>query len=152
MPRSPELALLALQGFHVVFLLLHDWVPLGPLNDVSAVRRENSLPHLIINSLLVAGLFAFGFGASVHFYGRVYPGWLHQWLFVSYGLLFLGEIRAWWIPYLVQPEPARAARYQSMFGRTHAFLPVRNGMVPNTLHVMLHAATLATVFLLSRMP
>ena len=39
----------------------------------------------------------------------------------------------------------RAARYRALFGGTHAFLPGRNGIVPNTLHVALHAATLATL-------
>jgi hypothetical protein len=36
-----------------------------------------------------------------------------------------------------------------MFARTHAFLPERNGMRPNTLHVVLHASTLATLLLLA---
>jgi hypothetical protein len=43
-------------------------------------------------------------------------------------------------------------RYQAMFGRTHAFLPVRNGIRPNTLHVVLHliiVAILAVLALLS---
>jgi hypothetical protein len=150
MPHASELALLALQSFHVAFLLLHDWIPLGPLNDVAAVRRENSLPPLIANTLIVGGLFAFGLAASLHYYGRTYPHWLHTWLWVSYALLFLGELRAWWIPYLVHAEPQRAARYQSLFARTHSFLPARNGIVPNTLHIILHAATLATLLLLSR--
>jgi hypothetical protein len=150
MPHVFELALLALQSFHVAFLLLHDWIPLGRLNDVAAVRRENSLAPLIANTLIVGGLFGFGLAASIHFYGRAYPGWLHKWLFVSYGLLFLGELRAWWIPYLVHAEPQRAVRYQAMFGRTHSFLSVRNGIVPNTLHIILHAMTFATVLLLSR--
>ena len=35
-----------------------------------------------------------------------------------------------------------------MFGRTHAFLPERIGIRPNTLHVILHAATLTTLILL----
>jgi hypothetical protein len=35
-----------------------------------------------------------------------------------------------------------------MFGRTHTFLPVRHGIAPNTLHVLLHLATLATLILL----
>jgi hypothetical protein len=63
---------------------------------------------------------------------RPYPDRLHDWLVISYGLLFIGQIRAWWIPYLFRPEPKRAARYQIMFGKTHSFLPPRNGMVPNT--------------------
>jgi hypothetical protein len=122
------------------------------LNDVSAVRRENSLPPLIINTVVVGGLFAFGLAASLRYYGRPYPEWLHTWLWVSYALLFLGELRAWWIPYLLHPEPQRAARYQSMFVQTHSFLPMRNGIVPNTLHIILHVTTLATLLLLSRLP
>ena len=80
--------LLALQLFQVLFLGLHDWVPLG----------------------------------------------------------------SWWLPYLVTPDPVRAARYRTMFGRTHGFLPERNGITPNTLHIVLHVATLATLILLVFLP
>jgi hypothetical protein len=45
-------------------------------------------------------------------------------------------------------QSSRAARYQAMFGQTHAFLPERNGIRPNTLHVILHAATLTTLVVL----
>lgn len=34
--------LIWLQVFHVLFLALHDWIPRGPLNDVKAVRAQNS--------------------------------------------------------------------------------------------------------------
>src|ERR1700674_5032865 len=118
MPHASELALLALQSFHVAFLLLPEWIPLGRLNDVLAVRRENSISQLIFGSLITGGLFAFGLAASLHYYGRTYPHWLHTWLWVSYALLFLGELRAWWIPYNIQAEPQRAARYQSLFARS----------------------------------
>jgi hypothetical protein len=60
----------------------------------------------------------------------------------------VGQIRAWWIPYLFRADPQRAARYRIMFGNTHAFLPVRNGIVPNTAHVMLYAFTAATLAVL----
>ena len=60
----------------------------------------------------------------------------------------MGELTAWWIPYLTRPQPARAARYRLMFGRTHAFLPERHGIVPNTLHCLLHLATVATLAIL----
>jgi hypothetical protein len=36
-----------------------------------------------------------------------------------------------------------------MFGKTHAFLPVRNGIRINTLHVILHVATLTTLVVLA---
>jgi hypothetical protein len=87
-------------------------------------------------------------GFSLLHFRRPYPDWLYGWLVVSYGLLFIGQIRAWWIPYLFRPEPERAARYQIMFGKTHSFLPSRNGMVPNTAHILLHLATAATLIVL----
>ena len=41
MPPISMGALFAIQCFHVMFLALHDWVPLGKLNDVKAVRAAN---------------------------------------------------------------------------------------------------------------
>jgi hypothetical protein len=35
-----------------------------------------------------------------------------------------------------------------MFGNTHSFLPLRNGLVPNTAHIMLHLATVTTLICL----
>jgi hypothetical protein len=58
-------------------------------------------------------------------------------------------VKAWWVPYLIRSDPVRVARYQSMFGATHAFLPERNGIRPNTLHVILHLATLGTLLVLA---
>lgn len=142
-------ALFGLQLFQVLFLALHDWIPLGPLNDVKAVRAENPGRKLFIATLVTVIPYAFGLAASAAYLGRPYPAWLIAWLWLSYGFLFLGELRAWWLPYLLVPEPARAVRYQAMFGRTHAFLPARNGLRPNTLHVILHLATLATLVLLA---
>ncbi|MBV8207424.1 MAG: hypothetical protein JO041_11580 [Acidobacteria bacterium] len=141
-------ALLLMQLFHVLFLGLHDWVPLGRLNDVAAVRAENPMSKLIAGTLISTVPFVIGLAASLYY--KTFPGWLHWWLWVSYALLFLGELQAWWIPYLVRPEPLRASRYAAMFGRTHAFLRTRNGIRPNTLHVALHAATALTLVLLWR--
>jgi hypothetical protein len=140
-------ALLALQLFHVLFLSLHDWVPL--LNDVKAVRAA-AIPcrRLLTTTFISVIPYAFGVVASAIYLRRPYPAWLLEWLWVSYAVLFVGELRAWWIPYLLIPEPARAARYQAMFGQTHAFLPERNDIRPNTLHVILPAATLTTLVVL----
>jgi hypothetical protein len=35
-----------------------------------------------------------------------------------------------------------------MFGHTHSFLPQRNGLVPNTAHILLHLATASTLLVL----
>jgi hypothetical protein len=42
------------------------------------------------------------------------------------------------------PSANLSYRYQIMFGNTHRFLPIRNGLVPNTAHSMLDLATAAT--------
>ena len=147
-PRTCQLALIGLQGFHVAFLFLHDWVPLGRLNNLQAVRRLVTRAQLVAGTLISGIPFALGLAFSLEFRSGPHS-WLRTWLWVSYGLLFLGELQAWWVPYLVRAEPERAARYEQMFEGTIAFLPRRNGIVPNTLHVVLHLATLVTLLLIS---
>jgi hypothetical protein len=143
-----ESILVALQTFQVLFLALHDWIPMGRLNDVLAVRREIPFWNLSIATVIQTAFFAVGLFFSISFFGRTYPMWLNYWLWISYAMLFIGEIEAWWIPYLVKPYPKRAGRYQKMFGSTHSFLPEHNGIVPNTAHVLLHLATAATLLVL----
>jgi hypothetical protein len=140
--------LVALEIFQVAFLWLHDWVPLGRLNDVAAVRRQDTLQRLVIVTFVQSVPWTIGLIFSAKYFGHAYPDWLVTWLWVTYTLLFLGQLRAWWVPYLVKAEPARAQRYQQMFGNTHSFLPPRNGMVPNTAHILLHLATAATLVVL----
>jgi hypothetical protein len=141
-------ALFFLQFFQVAFLLLHDWIPLGRLNDIPAVRRENSLRFRVIGTLVSSLPFAIGLILTGMNLNHSFPRFTLGWLWVSYLWLFLGELQAWWIPYFLTNEPKRAARYAAMFGNTHAFLPARHGILPNTLHVILHMATLVTLILL----
>lgn len=141
--------LLVLQSFHVLFLTLHDWIPLGRLNNVQEVRKANPGQGLVVTTMISTAPFAVGLAASAIYSGGDYPAWLIWWLWISYILLFSGELVAWWIPYLFRPEPERAARYRLMFGATHSFLPERNGIRPNTLHVILHILTLTTLVVLA---
>jgi hypothetical protein len=69
-------ALFALQCFHVLFLALHDWVLLGPLNDVKAVRVANPRRKLVAGTLISLTPFAIGLAASAIYLGRTYPSWL----------------------------------------------------------------------------
>lgn len=140
-----EIILIVLQGLQVLFLWLHDWVPLGRLNDVKAVRSQDTTLRLVVVTLIQSVPFTIGLVFSLLYFGPKYPHWLYMWLWISYSIMLAGQIRAWWIPYLFQAEPKRAARYQIMFGATHRFLPIRNGLVPNTAHIMLHLATAATL-------
>jgi hypothetical protein len=137
--------LLLLQIVQVAILWTHDWAPMHPLNDVAAVRREDSLGRLGWITLIQSVPFTIGLVATAFRLRGAPVSWLGNWLWISYSILFAGELRAWWWPYLIRPDPARAERYAALFGRTHAVLPVRNGIVPNTLHCILHLATVATL-------
>lgn len=140
--------LLWLQIFQVAILLLHDWIPLPPLNDLKAVRQEHSLRAIALGTLLGALFPSIGLVFGFLHWKSGWPHWLYVYLLCAYGFLFVGELQAWWIPYLLWPQPKRAASYEAMFGNTSAFLPARNGIRINTLHFVLHAATLATLLLL----
>ncbi len=67
----------ALQCFHVIFLALHDCVPLGKLNDVKGVRAANPGRKLLAATLISVTPFAIGLAASaIYYFGKVYPPWL----------------------------------------------------------------------------
>jgi hypothetical protein len=68
-------ALFALQCFHVLFLALHDWIPLGSLNDVKAVRSANPIHKLIGGTLISLIPFLIGLYASAIRFGGTYRGW-----------------------------------------------------------------------------
>jgi hypothetical protein len=140
-----DITFLTLQAIVVAFLLLHDWIPLGRLSNIAAIHNEDSLQRRIFVTLLPALPAAIGLLYSAKYFGRAYPDWLEMLLWISYGLFLFGLLRAWWIPYLLIPDPARAARYQIIFANTHTFLPKRNGMAPDTLHTLFHVVTVATV-------
>ncbi len=139
---------LALQAVIVVFLLFHDWVPLGRLNNMSAMKREDSLQHRVFVTLLGAAPAAVCLWLSARRFGQPYPMAVEMWLWITYGLFLAGMLRAWWVPYLLVPDPARAARYQTIFAGTHRFLPQRNGMAPDTLHTVFHVCVVATFVML----
>lgn len=64
-----ELVLLTLQAFQVVFLWIHDWVPLGCLNDVAAVRSQDTLLRLAIVTLVQSVPYTVGLFFSARYFG-----------------------------------------------------------------------------------
>jgi hypothetical protein len=63
-------ALFALQCFHVLFLALHDWIPLGTFNDAKSVREVNPVRKMIAATLIRLIPFAIGLAASAVYFGR----------------------------------------------------------------------------------
>jgi hypothetical protein len=141
--------LIVLQAVHVAFLWLHDWTPLGPFNDVEAARRTDGASKLAIVTAISSTPSTIGLIFTLANLHRPLPYWLLAWLWMTYGLLFAGALRAWWWPYLVRPDPRRVARHTDLFGRTHRFLPIRHGLAPDTLHVAYHLLIAATLVVLA---
>ena len=140
--------LLALQCFHLLVLLFHDWVPLGRLSDIRAVQAAHPRKLLLLGTLVSSLLPGIGLFLSLLYRQRAWPLWLAGYLGFAYLFLFTGEIEAWWAGYFFGYRRDRAASYRAMYGNTLAFLPERHGIRPNALHVILHTATLATLVLL----
>jgi len=141
-------AFLACQLFIVLFIALHDWIPLGSLNNLKGVHSADATKKLVVVTVLSTLPFAIGFVGSAYYASTRFPSWLVWFLWITYGASLYGLLRAWYVPYLLVPNPARAARYDEMFAGTHTFLPTHNGIAPNTLHVIFHAVLIATVVLL----
>ena len=144
-----DTALVGLQGYVVLFLLLHDWLPLGRLNQNAKKRHTDSLPQMLWTTLVAAVPAGIGLWGSASRFQAPYPEWLRLLLWITYGALFVGSLRAWWIPYLIIPEPERAERYKQIFQNTHRFLPEHNGIAPDTLHVSFHVAAVLVIILLA---
>jgi len=137
-----ENSFIGVQAFMLLFMLVHDWIPLGSLNDTTGVRSQNTPGELVCATVVNSVPVAVTLGLSIAFYRAAYPVLVKVLLIAILGLLLSGALLAWWIPYAVGASPKRTARYAAMFGKTHAFLPARHGITPNTLHIVLHAATL----------
>lgn len=143
-----QYALVIGQVMAVVFLALHDWVPLGKLNNVAGLAVDTT-NRLVFTTALSTMPFAAVLVVSIRFASIKYPTWLMWWLWGTYLVCAYGILRAWWIPYLGTPDPDRAKRYRVRFAGTHAFLPERNGIRPDTLHVAFHALVVAILAVLS---
>jgi hypothetical protein len=142
-----EKLFVVIQAFIVSFLLLHDWIPLGTLNDLEGVRVQNTTQRLVIQTAVNTFPTLIGFLLSLKFIGKKYPLWFKLYMTIMYTCLFAGELYAWWIPYFFGADEHLVERYSDMFANTHAFLPMMNGIVPNTLHVILHLLTLFVLIL-----
>jgi hypothetical protein len=126
MHSAAKSTLPGLQCFDVLFVALHNWIPLAKLNDVSGVRKEFPGSKLLITTLINFTPYAFGLAASAVYFERTFPGWLFWRLWISYGVAVYGSLKAWWIPYPFHPDPILAERYRVMHAATHTFLV--NGM------------------------
>ena len=142
--KSYEKAFMAGLGLIVLFMLIHDWVPLGPLNDVEGVKLENSTSGLVRTTIINTLSILIVVIIAMIFIGKRYPIWARIWLVIHLGSITAGAIMAWWIPYFFGADQETSKRYEVMFGNTHSFLPEINNITPNTIHVLFHLILLVT--------
>lgn len=128
----------------LLFVLTHDWVPLGNLNDLDGIRSEKTWDGLLLATVLNGLSFLIVLIITLTFLGKTCPVWARLWLVIHLFCILYGALSAWWIPYFFGTTQELVQAYATMFGNTHAFLPVRNGIVPNTIHTMFHLTLLLT--------
>ncbi|WP_096271527.1 hypothetical protein [Paucisalibacillus globulus] len=139
--RFSEKVLLIGYCFILLFMIVQDWVPLGSLNDIDAIKQVKTTNELLLVTLIGVLQVTFLIFLILLFIGKRYPLFLKLWLIIHPSCIFAGVLMSWWIPYLTGIGAAeKVASYTSMFGNTHTFLPVMNGIVPNTLHTLFHAS------------
>jgi hypothetical protein len=86
---------------------------------VKGVRIAFPTGKLFATPLINFTPMAVGLAATLFYFGRSFPDWVFWWLWITYGLARYGLFKAWWMPYLLRPDPALVACYRTMYaGRT----------------------------------
>lgn len=136
--------------FILLFMIAQDLVPLGALNDVEAIASVESLNEIIVTTLIGVVQILLLLGGVLLFMGKRYPLLVKIWLIIHPACILLGAIMSWWIPYFFGTgTEEKIERFNTMFGDTHSFLPLMNGIVPNTLHTLFHLVLLICIILTS---
>ena len=126
-----------LQIILAFFLAFHDWLDLPPLTDIKALEKYHTKKERLlsscINTILVLIPSLMTIQSRGHFSLRGIA-----FIVISYLLLTIGTICAWWIPYIFGSSQEHKQGFVE-YKNTHTFLPARgDNVVPNTLHIIMH--------------
>lgn len=117
------------------WLVLTDWVPMFPLNDLRSDNRRERLLAAAINypfPLLIAG------GVALH------ETWSLIVALSLCGLAVLGHLGNWWLPYFGHSTPRQREQYQREYARTLKILPTEgHAVVIDVQHMVVGVLTLA---------
>jgi hypothetical protein len=118
-----------------LFMALHDWVDIPPFTNLPALKKAHSFRERLIGSSINTSLVLIPITVTLLYLSSPLPPWARLLFTIIYGLITVGTITAWWIPYFEGNHKAGFEEYRN----THSFLPARgNNIIPNTLHVILH--------------
>jgi hypothetical protein len=129
---------LSLQILLLFIITFHDWVHLPPLTDIRSLEKHSSAVDRVVNSAIFFLTVCIPL-ILTWVYWQAFQWWVLACIASFYGLLTLGTILSWWIPYLFGGYSEEYKLGFAEYKTTHHFLPTRgDNIVPNTLHVVLH--------------
>lgn len=85
--RSEKILLLGL-SLILIFMIIQDWVPLAPLNDVQAIANDRSFEEFLVVTLIGVGQFVLLLSLALIFVGKIYPIWVRLWLIIHPSCIF----------------------------------------------------------------
>jgi len=122
-----------------LFLLLHDWVNIYPLNDLETFNEHCSLRNKILMTVVNTPFFIVYTFILLYYWSTPFSFYAKAYLIVCNALFSMGIIFSWWLPYLFGFPIAQVKDLHKTHGTTHTFLPpIGNNPIPNTLHVIFH--------------
>jgi hypothetical protein len=128
---------IVLQIILLFCMTFHDWVHVPPLTNIRELEKYSTKQGRLINSIIFFFLVFAPLVLTV-LYNPVFPLWVLIVLVNIYGLLSLGTVVSWWVPYIFGSSEEHKAHFIE-YRNTHHFLPSRgDNIVPNTFHVLLH--------------
>jgi len=129
---------IALQIILLFFMTFHDWVHVPPLTNIREMEKHSTWIGRLINSIIFFFLIFIPLFLTWK-YQPNFPFWALLTIALFYGLLFLGTILSWWIPYFFGSYTEEFKKAFAEYENTHHFLPaIKDHVIPNTFHVMLH--------------
>lgn len=128
---------ITLQVILLFFMAPHDWIHIPPFTDIRELEKYSSKTGRFVNSAIFAALIVLPLSLT-YWYRPVYPLGALVTLCALYGLLTVGTVLTWWVPYFFGSSEKHKANFAE-YRNTHHFLPSRsNNVIPNTMHVVLH--------------
>ncbi|WP_433044369.1 hypothetical protein [Dactylosporangium sp. CS-033363] len=119
----------------LLWLVVTEWVPMFPLNDLRAGNRRDRVLAACVNypfPLLIAA------GVALH------RPWSLAVALVLCALCVAGHVRAWWVPYFGRATRGQREQYQREYARTLKILPAAGrAVVIDVQHMVVGVLTLA---------
>lgn len=102
-------------------MTFHDWVHLPPLTNIREMEKYSTRTGRLINSLLFFFIIFIPL-VLTKYYQPSYPFWALVSIASFYGLLTIGTITSWWIPYFFGSYTEEFKEGSKEYKNTHHFL------------------------------